>query len=116
MGEEIFDGDGVGETLLHQFYGRVGELVGGLEEVARVCPEESAVGGYDESAGRACESAEPAAHLPVVGNIFAVMGVGLGDDSGVDVGLCHLISERFEALGNDLFHDVNINSVMRMQI
>ena len=37
-----------------------------------------------------------AAQLPVVGDIFAVVGIGLGDDDGVDAVLLHVEAQSLE--------------------
>ena len=98
--QPALDGRRVGQSFLHELYLGAGELFGGLQEVARVGPEQGvALGGHHKRAGRAVESAEPAAHLPVRCEIFAHVGVGLGYDGGVDSCAFHFGAERSEACG-----------------
>ncbi len=84
-------------SLAHQGDARAGELVLGLEEIARVGPERRTGQRDHGGTGRAREAREPFAAHPVGGRIFAVVGVGGGHDEGAEAGLVHPLAQMGQA-------------------
>ena len=62
------------------------QLLFGLLPVAAVRPEFGAVSGDDEGGHGAVKAGEPAARLPVFGDVFGEVRVGGGGDPGVELG------------------------------
>ena len=75
------------------------ELLRRLLPVAAVRPQFGAVGGDDEGGDGAVEAGEPAAGLPVFGNVFGEVRVGGRRNPGVEVGGFHRGAQRGDAFG-----------------
>ena len=75
--------------LFHQHIFRVVQLGGGGDEIARVSPQGGAVECHYSRSGRAREAAHPFAPFPVGRDIFAVVGVGAGEDESSEMLAAH---------------------------
>ena len=100
VGEPLLDVGGAVKALLHQRNARAVELTGGLDEVARVGPQQGLGGCHHQRAGRAVEAREVLAHLPVAGDVLALVRVGLRNYHGVDAVGGHQLPQFFEAGGS----------------
>ena len=79
------DRRGAGHPLLHQLIGGPLEHLRRLEEVPRVGPESSVLGGHYGSAGRAQEATDVLPRLPAVGGVLIEVPVEAWHDDGIDI-------------------------------
>ena len=104
-GDILVDRRSGGQHLLHQLNACPFELFGGLEEVARIGPEQGMVHSCHESAGRAVESAEKFAQMPVVGHVLALVGVDMRYYDHVDMFFSHFVAQSADAFQYKVAHN-----------
>jgi hypothetical protein len=84
---------------LHQADFGAGQFLLGLRVVAAVGPDAGKVPGGDEGADRAGEARHPFAAAPTAGQVFGQVGIGGGDDEGVDMVARHRRAQLGKAFG-----------------
>ncbi|CDE09042.1 unknown [Prevotella sp. CAG:485] len=102
--------NGVGTIFGHHLKTGALQLVGCLDEVARVGPAESLVRSYHSGAVGAVfahEAGEPFAAAPVSRRILALMGVSAAYHHGIDAGIGHGLAKSLKILQIFLFHGLN---------
>src|SRR5690606_9314770 len=89
----------VGELLLRvtaDLEGRALHLGLDLEPVAAVDEDHGAISGHGGETRRSGEAGEPGEPLVAGGDVLALMGVGAGDEEGIDTGRRHRLTQRGE--------------------
>ena len=105
--EPLRDGRRALDLELHQLEGSTVELFGGSEEIAAVGPQRSLVQGHHGGTCRTVETTDPLAALPARGRIFTVVGIGAGEDEGVEMLTAQHLTQRRQTLKNSrVFHNI----------
>ncbi|MPN43568.1 hypothetical protein SDC9_191128 [bioreactor metagenome] len=91
--------DDTGGVQLLQLKGRTADLLGPLEVITGVDPQQRPVQGDHHGTSRAGETRNPFPGPPTRGDILARMGIGSGDDPGIDVLFTHDGAQRLQAFG-----------------
>ena len=93
--EPFGDGGGAVDAFAHELELGAFELLGSGYEIARIGPQgSSGEGDYRRACGTR-EATNPLTALPVVGGVFAVVGVGSGKNTGKELFAAHFLAQGF---------------------
>ena len=94
LAQPLADGGCALDLQLHQLVLRALQLVGSGKEVTGVGPEGSTRHGDHRRTGRAVETTDPLATLPMVGHIFTLVRIGTGEDECAQVLAAHQLPQH----------------------
>ncbi|MNE04469.1 hypothetical protein D3C80_970030 [compost metagenome] len=97
-----FQRPGFARQQFHQFDAAALQLLLCLLPVAAVDPQPGKAGGDHQRTNRAMEPRKPLAPLPVTGQVFGKVGVGRGDQQGIDAPCRHGLAHVHQSLRHAL--------------
>ena len=103
--EIIDNGRRFGFTVIHHANACAIKLESGLNPITRVSPDIGLGLCHHQIAGRAGKARQPTAHLPMGGDIFTLIRIGLGNNHGIDPGLTHRVAQLPYPGLNIFFHN-----------